>query len=94
VIEALGIPTLVIGTTYDIMSKVVPPRAAFVDHPVGRTFGPPDDRERNVAILAKALSELAQFTQAGMVRDLGCNWARDGSRSWEEELRAEMRREH
>lgn len=93
-IEALSIPTLVIGTAYDIMSSVVPPRAAFVDHPVGRTFGAPHDRERNVAILAKALTELPQFTQPGMIRDLHCNWASDGSRSWEEELRAEMRREH
>jgi len=94
VIEARGIPTLIIGTAYDIMSKVVPPRAAFVDHPVGRTFGPPHDRQRNVAVLAKALAELRQFTQPGMIRDLQCNWASDGSRSWEEELRAEMRREH
>jgi hypothetical protein len=94
VIEALGIPTLVIGTAYDIMSKVVPPRAAFVNHPVGRTFGAPHDRERNVAVLAKALAELAQVTQPGMIRDLGCDWTSDGSRSWEEELRAEMRREH
>lgn len=93
-IEALGIPTLVIGTAYDIMSKVVSPRAAFVDHPVGRTFGPPHDRERNVAILGKALAELPQFTQPGMIRDLGCDWAPDGSRSWEEELRAEMARDH
>jgi len=58
------------------------------------TFGPPHDRERNVAILAKALTELPQFTQPGMIRDLQCHWASDGSRSWEEELRAEMRREH
>ena len=93
-IEALGIPTLIIGTAYDIMSNVVPPRGAFVDHPVGRTFGAPHDRERNVAVLAKALTELPQFTQPGMIRDLQCNWASDGSRSWEEELRAEMRREH
>ena len=76
------------------MSQVVPPRAVFVDHPVGRTFGPPHDRERNVTVLAKALAELPEFTHPGMVRDLGCNWARDGSRTWEEELRAEMVREH
>ena len=93
-IEARGIPTLIIGTAYDIMSKVVPPRAAFVDHPVGRTFGPPHDRQRNVAVLAKALAELRQFTQPGMIRDLGCDWSSDGSRSWEQELRAEMLREH
>ena len=43
------------GTALDIMSKVAPPRGAFVDHPVGRTFGPPHDRARHEAVLVKAL---------------------------------------
>jgi len=90
VIEAHGIPTLIIGTALDIMSKVAPPRAVFVDHPVGRTFGPPHDRRRNEAVLRKALAELPNFTRCGEIRDLGCQWSADGSRAWEEELRAEM----
>lgn len=89
-IEGRGIPTLVIGTAHDIMSKVPPPRAVFVDHPVGRTFGPPQDRERNQMILEKALVELPRFTRCGEIRDLRCDWAPDGSRAWEDELRAEM----
>ena len=79
-----------IGTVHDILSKVTPPRAAFVDHPVGRTFGPPNDRPRNEAVLAKALAELPKFTRAGEIRDLGCDWSPDKSRVWEDELRAEM----
>jgi hypothetical protein len=94
VIEAAGIPTLVIGTVHDIMSRVRPPRAAFVDHPVGRTFGPPNDRERNQAVLKRALAELPRFTQTGEIRDLGCHWSPDGSRAWEAELRAEMLHDH
>ena len=89
-IEASGIPTLVIGTAYDIMNRVVPPRAAFVDHPVGRTFGPPGDRQRHRAVLARALDEFSKFVRPGEIRDLGCNWSPDGSRAWETELRAEM----
>jgi hypothetical protein len=73
------------------MSSVTPPRAAFVDHPVGRTFGPPHQPERNRAILARALSELPEFTAAGQIRDLGCQWLPDGGRQWEAELRAELR---
>ena len=92
-IEGRGIPTLVIGTAHDIMSRVAPPRAAFVDHPVGRTFGPPHDRKRGETILAKALAELPNFTQPGEIRDLGCNWTPDGSRAWEEELRVELVRD-
>jgi len=80
----------VIGTANDIMSKVTPPRAAFVDHPVGRSFGPPNDRLRNQIFLRKALAELPKFTRPGEIRDLGCQWSADGSRAWEDELRAEM----
>lgn len=72
------------------MSKVTPPRAAFVDHPVGRTFGPPNDRSRNQTVLRRALAELPNFKEPREIRDLGCHWAPDRSRAWEDELRAEM----
>jgi len=76
------------------MSQVTPPRALFVDHPVGRTFGPPHDRARNQAVLARALEELPKFTRSGEIRDPGFQWLSDGSRIWEDELRAEMRQDH
>jgi hypothetical protein len=72
------------------MSKVTPPRAVFVDHPVGRTFGPPHDRQRNESVLADVLAELPRFTRPGEIRDLRRSWLADGSRAWEEDLRAEM----
>ncbi len=58
VVEAAGIPMVVVGTAHDIMRRVRPPRAAFVDHPVGRTFVPPHDRERNLFVVKRALAEL------------------------------------
>jgi hypothetical protein len=85
---------LVVGTAFDIMSKVAPPRAFFVDHPVGRTFGPPHDRHRNETVLAGALAALPRFTAPGEIRDLHCDWTPGGSRAWEQELRAEMLRDH
>ena len=72
------------------MDKVRSPRAVFVDHPVGRTFGPPHDRARHEQILAKALAELPEFTEPRQIRDLHTNWFSDGSREWEEQLLAEM----
>ena len=89
-IEGRGIPTLVIGTAHDIMSKVAPPRAAFVDHPVGRTFGPPRHRERHRTVLSRALAELPKFTFTGEIRDLGCQWLPGGGREWEADLHAEI----
>lgn len=79
-----------IGTALDIMSKVTPPRAVFVDHPVGRTFGAPHQRDRNEAVLAAALNELAKFSDRNEIRNIDCRWLSDGSRAWEAELRAEM----
>jgi hypothetical protein len=93
VIEARGIPTLVIGTALDIMSKVTPPRAVFVDHPVGRTFGPPHDRSRAEAVLKTALSQLPKFTDRNQIHDIQCRWQADGTRAWEAELRAEILRD-
>jgi hypothetical protein len=72
------------------MSRVTPPRAVFVDHPVGRTFGPPNDRSRNESILERALAELPLFQQPREIRDPQFQWSADASRTWEEELRAEM----
>jgi hypothetical protein len=72
------------------MSKVAPPRGAFVDHPVGRTFGAPHDRARNETVLIRALAEFSRFTRSGEIRDLHCEWQAGGSRTWEDDLRAEM----
>jgi hypothetical protein len=72
------------------MTRVAPPRAVFVDHPAGRTFGPPQDRRRAESVLLRVLAELAKFTRPGEIRNLGCSWSADGSRAWEEDLRAEI----
>jgi hypothetical protein len=80
--------TLVIGTVLDIMTKVPPPRAVFVDHPVGRTFGRPGEQSRHEEILAAALTQLPKFTGSGQIIQLDCQWDATGSRSWEEELRS------
>jgi hypothetical protein len=72
------------------MNGVTPPRAVFVDHPVGRTFGSPHDRQRNEVVLRRALAELPNFTHSGEIRDPQFQWEANGSRAWENELRAEM----
>ena len=92
-IEARGTPTLVIGTALDIMSKVNPSREVFVDHPVGRTFGPRHDRARNETVLAAALNELKKFSAPHEVRDIHCQWQSDGSHAWEAEVQAETLRD-
>lgn len=41
-------------------------------------------------VLLKVLAELPRFARPGEIRDIGCSWSADGSRAWEEDLRAEM----
>jgi len=75
------------------MLKVPPPRAVFVDHPVGLTFGRPGDHRKQEEILTLGLAELPNFSVPGQIRDLHCQWDVDGSRLWEEELRALLLRD-
>jgi len=74
------------------MAEVTPPRAVFVDYPVGRTFGRPGAQDDHQSVLAAALDELAHFTLPGQIRDLPYQWERDGNRAWEAALREEMLR--
>jgi D-proline reductase (dithiol) PrdB len=42
-IEALGIPTIALTSCRDITVKVRPPRACFLDYPLGNNAGIPHD---------------------------------------------------
>jgi hypothetical protein len=48
------------------------------------------DRARNESVLLASLAELPRFTAPEQIRSVTCQWQRDGTRSWEEELRAEL----
>ncbi len=89
-IEAQGISTLVIGTVRDIMTRVSPPRAVFVDHPVGRTFGRPGASQQHERVLADALDCLSSFMERGQIIDLSHQWEADGSRYGEAMITREI----
>ncbi len=72
------------------MEQVRSPRAVFVDHPAGRTFGPPGEQDRHKKVLAAALSMLPRFTSTGQILDLPDPWEPDGNRTWEAALREEL----
>ncbi len=77
VVEASGIPTVYIATGRDLTALVKPPRALFVNHPMGNNFGAPFDREQQQRILRAAL-ELAQTaTVGGSLLDYADSWPRD-----------------
>lgn len=87
VVEACGIPTLVYCTVRDITAKVKPPRAAFLDYPVGHAAGRPLDAGNQRAVIEAGLRSLPRFHEPGSIIDLPFTWSGD-DRSWEKEIRA------
>jgi len=61
----------------DITRAVNPPRAAFLDFPLGHTTGRPNDPELQREILADALTSFASMTAPGSVRMLQYRWPGD-----------------
>ena len=76
-VEAAGIPTLCMTSALDITRTVNPPRAAFLDFPLGHTTGAPNDPELQRNILADALSSFASMTVPGSVKTLPYRWPGD-----------------
>ncbi|NNL86386.1 MAG: hypothetical protein HKP27_12065 [Myxococcales bacterium] len=76
-IEARGIPTLSLTSALSITRAANPPRAAFVDFPLGRTAGKPNEPEQQRAMLRDALGAFAKLTTPGSVLSLPYRWAED-----------------
>ena len=74
VVEAAGIPTVLVSTARDLSLQVKPPRTVFVNHPMGNTFGKHDDTELQRQILCDALDLLVNCKQGGELVDLPYQW--------------------
>lgn len=74
IVEQAGIPTVVVATARDITLQVKPPRAVFINHPMGNTFGHAGDRALQSRILREALDTVANVTEAGTLIDLPHVW--------------------
>jgi D-proline reductase (dithiol) PrdB len=84
VVEEAGIPTIYIGSGRDIIEAVKPPRAVFVNFPLGHQTGKPFDRPLQIAILKAAFETLKSAKTPGTIVDLPYQW-RDGDDSWEKD---------
>lgn len=76
-LEDNGIPTLIIASALDITRSGRPPRAVFVDYPLGHTTGKPFDEADQLAILRDALKAFEEIATPDTIRDLGRRWAED-----------------
>ena len=75
--EAAGIPTLCMTSARDITLAVNPPRAAFLDFPLGYTAGKPHAPDLQRRILVEALSSFETMTAPGSMKDLPFRWSED-----------------
>jgi hypothetical protein len=73
-IEETGIPTACIVSAKDIVEAVNPPRAMFVDYPLGHTAGKPDDPVDQYVIVRRGLDLFTKVTQPGTLVDIGRQW--------------------
>lgn len=65
------------SSALDITRAVNPPRAAFLDFPLGHTTGKPHDPELQRAILVEALDAFVSLREPGSVKRLPFEWADD-----------------
>ena len=93
-IEEGGIPTIYIGSCRDMMALVKPPRAVFVDFPLGRQCGKPNDAALQMRILKDALGTLVEAKVPGEIFDLPYEWGAPFNwESYERDLVAMLKEE-
>ena len=74
-IEEAGVPTLTLTSALSITRSVNPPRAAFLDYPLGRTAGPPHAPAIQRRILLDALTGFETITEPGGFIELDHAWS-------------------
>ena len=72
-----------LGSAMDILASGRPPRATFVDYPLGRTAGKPFDQADQLEIVRAALRGLEIMTQPGEIHVLQYRWDVHGD--WKKE---------
>ena len=79
-LEKIGIPTLCLGSALDIFEAGRPPRAAFLDYPLGHSAGKPFDRADQLRVVRAALAAFQSIDSPGTILRLPGQW--DGVGAW------------
>ena len=76
-LEALGLPTLCFASALDIIQAGAPPRAVFIDYPLGHASGKTNDPADQYEIAQAAIAAWPRFRGPGEIIDLERSWAQD-----------------
>lgn len=79
-LEAKGIPTLCLGSALDIMAAGRPPRAAFVDYPLGHSAGKPFDAADQKRVVRAAMAAFSALRQGDGIARIDGVW--DAEPGW------------
>lgn len=74
-LEAQGIPTMCLGSALDVLSAGRPPRATFVDYPLGHSAGKAFDRDDQYAVVRAAMLGFTQMVHPGEIVRLPNRWS-------------------
>jgi D-proline reductase (dithiol) PrdB len=92
--EEAGIPTIYLGSCKDMMARVKPPRSAFLNFPLGRQCGKPNDPELQLSILKATLDVLMTASTPGEIVDLPFEYGEPFSwKSYTEGMEAMLKEE-
>ena len=78
-LEEAGVPTLCLTAAHSITAAANPPRAAFVDMPLGYTAGRPHEPDFQRDLLRRAFAAFAAIDAPGTIVDTGIRWSDDDS---------------
>ena len=81
VIEAAGIPTVILNMMPAYQPSVGAPRVAAIGHPFGRPYGAVGDADTQRAVLRAALRVLEMARTPGDVGHLPFQWPEDPKRT-------------
>jgi D-proline reductase (dithiol) PrdB len=79
-VESRGIATVSLSSAWSITRAVNPPRAVFVDFPLGHTAGKRGDRALQRRIMLDALAAVETVRTPGSIRRLPYRW--DDTDAW------------
>ena len=82
-LEANRMPTLIIGSAYDIVSHCGVPRYLYTDFPLGNPCGKPYDVEMQIEIIRQAVSLLEEAEEANTICRSSCSWSEENN--WRDE---------
>ena len=76
-LEANGISTLCMASALDIIEAGHPPRAAFLDYPLGHTGGKPFDPDDQYSVVRASVMAFQRLSQSGEIDRLANRWSTD-----------------